>query len=617
MLLSRSKFILILITLFAANRVTGQILDDTTEMVYGLGTTRFFTEEDIFLNKSRQNRIDTSLSDIHRYRYILYNDNYHQDLGNVGTALWPVFFRPEEEPGRDHGINIYREYQIDPGKIKYYNTKSPFTELKYVQGTQRYTDLFVDFARNINSNFSAGFNIRRFTTNKVLATASRELQTEHWSIAVQSAFISPDRRYKLLYNFTHLNNYVNEQGGIKPRPDDKIPEDLYLYERGEVWLNDVSTWERRNTHRIYHQFSLDTGTNANFKIFQVLERSLVKDRFEDRRLTENAPFYPNIYFDSTSTFFESDFDRVEQRTGVAGIWKGWQLTGHIRTRWLYANLYEEWEQEWFLGGTFTKDIMFKGVGLLNFDFRFDQMLNNDARKITLNLGFKGFGFKYHGLNRRPSILENRIYSNNFIWDKNLANMNSNSYEVFYSFPGKKVQLKPLIRLDEINNYIYFGKNATSEQAGEKVRIYTGGLGFNFHIGNWHFINNFGYTSLDGPDVIRFPEFFYNGQYYFSSGFRKGKIDFQIGFETTYRSRYYGNAYMPANFQFYLQDDFPLDEIIVPDFFVNLHFRSADAFISVPYFTQGWASPGYFTTPYYTAYTRPELVEFGFRWRFFD
>lgn len=614
---------LLLILILGGNLSRAQILDDTTSFIYGVKTTKYFTEEDIFFNRSDHRAVDTNLTDFHRYRYTLYKNNFNQDLGNMGTALWPVYFRPQNEPGRTHGINIYKEYAIDPRTMKYYNTKSPYTELKYVQGTQRYADLYVDFARNINPLWSAGFIIRRFTTDKILASASREIQTEHWSAAIQTAIKTRDHRYQLVYNFTHLNNEVNEQGGIRPDSADIIPDDLYIYELAEVWLNNgasdqrVRTWERRNVHHIYHQFSLDTGVKANFKIFQTLERSLVKDRFEDKNLQENQEFYQNIFFDSTGTFFQSDFERLEQKTGVAGIWRGWQLTGHLRTRLLYANLYDEWENEWLVGGTFTKEILLKQKDSLFFVLRFEQMLDNDARNISLNLGFKGFGFRYHGLNRKSSVIENRFYSNHYIWDNRFGNMNSNTYELFYAFDNSKIQLRPAVRADDINNYIYYGLDATPEQLSERVQTYSGILDFNFHIGKWHFLNRFVYSTLEGPNVIRFPEFLYNGRYFFSSGFRKSKIDYQIGFETTYRSMYYGNAYMPANFQFYLQDEFPLDEVLIPDFFLNLNFRSAEAFVSVPYFTQGWLSEGYFITPYYTGYTRPQVVEFGFRWRFFD
>ncbi len=604
------------LTLVMPHWISAQILDDTSQTVYGLNTTRYFTEEDIFLNRESHRRIDTFLNDIHRYRYILYNNNYQQDLGNVGTALYPTFFQPAEEIGRTPGINIYNDYILDPASIKYYNTKSPFTELKYVQGTQRYADIYADFARNINPNFSAGFLIRRFTTDKIVASASRQRHTQHWSLGIQTALSTKDRRYKLVYNFTHFNHEVNEQGGIVP-DSGQTKEDLIVYELANVWLDSAYTWERRNTHRLYHQFSLDTGIKANFKIYQVLERSLIKDRFEDRTLDQNLEYYPNAFFDSSNTFFQSDFDRLEQKTGVAGIYRGWQLAGHLRSRFLFSNLYEEWESEWFLGGAFTKSFKLKSEDTLFFDLRFDQMLDNDARNIGLLMGYKGFELNYVGINRRPAILENRIYMNHFIWDQNLKNVTSNTYKLSYALQGKKFFLKPRVRLDEIFNHIYYGRSATPEQADETIRVTSLGLDLNFHLNSWHFENKVNYSSLSGPDVIRFPEWLYNGRYYFSSGFRTNRIEFQIGFELTYRSTYYGNAYMPANFQFYLQDEFALDQFLIPDFFLNLHFRSADAFISVPYFTQGWASPGYFATPFYTGYTRPQIVEFGFRWRFYD
>ncbi|MEQ9147355.1 MAG: putative porin, partial [Cytophagales bacterium] len=244
------KCYIISITILFSLVSEAQILDDSTKQVYNQNTTFYFHEIDVIDGELDQYNPDTSINFVHRYNWQTINNNLYQDLGNLGSALFPVFYKARKSIGTNYGINIYDEYFENPDEVRYFNTRSPFTELKYVQGANNFSNLRAEFSRNIGPYFNSTFKVDRFTSDKNLANVGRDRLVEHWSFIYNSNYRSKNGRYKVLYHYSHLSHEVEEQGGIRPLLSDRIPDDLYLYQSANVWLNDAFTWERRNNHHL-------------------------------------------------------------------------------------------------------------------------------------------------------------------------------------------------------------------------------------------------------------------------------------------------------------------------------------------------------------------------------
>jgi hypothetical protein len=84
-----------------------QIVDDSTRSVYGPKTTKWVTESKVFENKADYRPLDTTLSDYHRWTYIQGLNNFDHDLGNVGTALNPIFPGAPLTVGASSGFQTY------------------------------------------------------------------------------------------------------------------------------------------------------------------------------------------------------------------------------------------------------------------------------------------------------------------------------------------------------------------------------------------------------------------------------------------------------------------------------------------------------------------------------
>ena len=114
-------------------RIGSKIVDDTTKNVYGPKTTLWTTEKNLFYNKKTYYAVDTSINDYHRWTHVQRVNNFYTDLGNVGTAMNPIFYTFSSSIGVTAGFNVYNPFyeSVEP---KYFDTKSPYTRMFIIWG---------------------------------------------------------------------------------------------------------------------------------------------------------------------------------------------------------------------------------------------------------------------------------------------------------------------------------------------------------------------------------------------------------------------------------------------------------------------------------------------------
>src|SRR5690606_25219450 len=88
-----------------------QILDDSTQLVYGAYTTYYTTFERIKNNDFRLTKIDTLVENLHNFEFVS-RDYRYQDLGVIGTSMKPVFYEPPKQIGAYAGFTSYEPYYI-------------------------------------------------------------------------------------------------------------------------------------------------------------------------------------------------------------------------------------------------------------------------------------------------------------------------------------------------------------------------------------------------------------------------------------------------------------------------------------------------------------------------
>ena len=90
--LKYSLFLFFTLILGFTQNSFAQILNDSAQSVYGPNTTTFTTGKAIRLSDVHYQPVDTSMNKFHRFQKIHELGNKYQDLGNHGTAMWPIFF---------------------------------------------------------------------------------------------------------------------------------------------------------------------------------------------------------------------------------------------------------------------------------------------------------------------------------------------------------------------------------------------------------------------------------------------------------------------------------------------------------------------------------------------
>jgi hypothetical protein len=357
-------------------------LDDSTKVVYGPTSTRYFLEEDVFNNRKRLYNIDTIVDGIHNYNFVQRNKNLYQDLGNIGTAIRPVFYKAPEQIGTLLGYDAYSLYTFKPNQVRYYNTKSPFTNIIYVPGGGEQDLLQFELSRNIDSLWNVGINVQRITANKTLVDQTSTGDNSaigHWDFMAHTNYQTRNKKYSLLAYFNLSDHNSNDQGGVvrKDSISDSSPQKKHLITYNELLaqgnntplLTSASTRDKSYNIHIYHEY---VGYKA-FQIFQTIDYQTRTVQFKDKSfstaltngfypnpyyllnvapisvyipannyilspITKVDPFYYTLKYQTDSIYNETRYKLFEHKTGIKGFYKGFNYRLHIRQRFfLYQN----------------------------------------------------------------------------------------------------------------------------------------------------------------------------------------------------------------------------------------------------------------------------------------
>jgi hypothetical protein len=92
------------------------------------------------------------------------------------------------------------------------------------------------------------------------------------------------------------------------------------------------------------------------------------------------------------------------------------------------------------------------------------------------------------------------------------------------------------------------------------------------------------------------------------------MEVQIGFDVSFYSSYYADAYMPALGQYYLQNRKLIGNYPFIDFFFNMKVKHANIFFKSEHVNSGFMG-AYYLAPHIPAPDRSFKV--GIRWMFYD
>ncbi|MCS6824080.1 MAG: putative porin [Cytophagaceae bacterium] len=603
-----------------------QILDDSTKLKYGPTTTKYFYEQDVEENRIQYYNVDTSLLNFHHFEYNYLNGQFYQDLGNYGSALYLLKIPDAPRIGKNYGYNSFDPYAYNPKNIKYYNTLSPYTDIKYIQGGLGQQDIEAQHTRNISRRWNSGIQFRRMVSSKIYGVSQRrEAQCSHYSFVAHTNYHTKNRRYNVLMNFSIFQHTFYETGGIFDADRGLTQDDMFEYRLESPNLYSVSNTrnrknflrsiDRRSQYHLYHQANLTN--DSTIQLFHSFDYLKMLNRYDDIFLNRNKNFYPNIFFDNTQTSDYSRYALFENTGGIKGRKNFFYYKAYLRrkdfSRTLegYTNLYERRVYaENFLGGSIKitpKDSMYVHV-------KAEYMPARDYH-YSAEFSLKKIFFKYTGISYSPTLMQSEYAGNHFIWSNNFRNTQMQKLQTQATLKSKKIFFKPGIEYALLHSFVYFNSFAVPEQMNELIRVFCINTHYKIEFKPLCIEGQVSYNQLHGEDVLRIPEITSVSRVYLYGFLAKKALLLQAGTEVFWNSSYFANYYMPPTQAYYINNDFLVQSYPLVNVYINAKVKRTLFLLKLSHANQNMFAAGYFTTPFYTGL--PRTFTFGLRWMFFD
>lgn len=593
------------------------LLDDSTRQVYGPKTTLYFFEKDLKRNRLKLYEQDTILNNFHNYEPVAKESWKYQDLGNIGSAAKPVYYEIPELIGLNSGFHVYDLYFRDPAERRYYDTKSPFTEMAAFFGGGNRNMLDIAFARNISPrlNFGIDFNTQR--VRKTLNPVARDdNMAEQTAYAVHTNYRSENGKYWLLGSFSRMNHEAFEIGGIIP-PEVDSTSLYFTYEDAKVWLSNSRARDLRQNYHLYHEYKLGNG----LQIYHVFDRKKQNILFESNLNSSDSLFFNserlNDQLDSTQN--QSDFAEWRNELGVKGSYKGFYYNAFTRFR------NGRMESPFFPDKKETFNELYIGGELIG-QLSEKWQLRADGEYLIPG------AFRIHGLFQspwleleytkslyKPTSVQQIYYGNHYQWENDFDNVGVDQIKGRVILDFEKFSLRPNLTFNRVNNYVFFNEERQATQAtGEAFMVMPGVIG-NFKIGKKFRVDAemiFTEVTGEGADNFRIPQFYANTRIYFDGPMFDNNVYVQLGVDIRYRSSFFAEAYNPSFQQFHLQNRFEVYAYPVADLFLDFRINRTRVLFKYNHLNSGFmAQEGYFVTPDYTGYR--SFLDLGISWYLFD
>ncbi len=612
----------------------GAILDDSTKSIYGPLTTEFYYEKDILNNRdSLRFNVDTTLLNYQRWTPVEKSWGTLNDLGNVATASYSIFFKTRDDIGKQLGMRAYDAYAIKPEEVAYYDTRSQHTEIQFYSGPKKVSAGRFSYTQNFGPRFNIGFKAQRLTSAKQYGSyssvSSEAMLGQNWTFLAHTSFYSKNKKYLLLAYYRHLNQKVREQGGVIP--DTLIGGDgIYTYDGAARISDDANSWERRQGIHLYHQYRLVNG----FQVFQQIDYQSTINRYSDFDMSTGLTngIYQQSYNNALKTQQGLFYKLVDNKFGIKGTFSGFNYRAYVRQRLFSLKMENQAVNE--TGSPYTRyrtGLKFENmIGLwLGYYFKDstqyltaegEHLLGKDL-KLKGEITTKWARAGYQTILTSPDMLMDYYNSNILRWNNNFKMEWVNS--IYGSIPIKteKLDFTPELQYHFVRQHLYYDENAIAQQYGKSVNLVRIGAVTNLHLNRWNFTAKTYYTLNDTKSIIRNPDLLASGQITFDFTYYQA-LYIQLGLAANYRSAYEAYAYMPVTQQFHVPNGLYADQqtkqYFVTDAFANLRIKRVRVFLKFSYLNMdlwGLFPKGVYQSPGYLNLSRS--FSFGIDWPLFD
>jgi hypothetical protein len=591
--------------------------------------------------------LDTSLRGIQNFSPLGQPRRPTIGTGNLGLAARDLLFNPRKTIGFDAGFHALDYYAMDHDDVIYYQARSPFTNLSYVNSGLIEQVFKVTHSQNIKRNWNIGVNYNRIGSN---GQYTRQ-RGDDLNGVIFTWYQSPSKRYNLWINAIFNTMKAQENGST---PNDSIftnKASAISRETEQIRLNNSSQLWRKNSFLIKQSYFLGR--------IDTVDQEVMKKVLPTNKVTYSFYYNTNSYSfhkdepDDHSVFpkgiadsvFTSDSTHVTQiknefmysfflRGKSSSIIKNeLKIDAGIRHE-LYT--YEQLTRYRNLTNYYDYNNSFQNTTLLgSLGYRFSNRVNLDVDLQQIFQGRQIGDFMYEAKsnirlsnsvgriqlgaylqNKSPEELYNRYFGNHYSWLNNFDRTKTVNFS--FNYFNDRLRLEAGAQYYLTTNYLYFVKDGFSGikpmQEGASINLLKLTVGKKVSFGKFNLESYVVYQKTDQADILRTPDFYTFNSFFINQTFFK-VLKTNVGFDIRYNTAYDGYGYSPAASQFYVDNDAKLKTEPIVDFFLRASLRKANLFIKYDYVNQGLFSKGYYTVKGYPMQDR--LFKFGVSWNFYD
>lgn len=621
-----------------ALQLTCAFAQDTTKVVKVL--TRFTTADQVDRDEPLK-LVDTSFNRTEFFHPAYRKWVMFQDLGNIGSASAPLFFNPSRTFGFQLAPHPYAVYQKRAEDVQYINTRTPYTDIFYSQGSRELLFLGVKHAQNILPRWNVGIDFQRTTSQGLLPRLEtvKYNYSSHYNYSFHTSYQNKSKQYTLLANVTMNKGVLDDGGGIR---SDSLFESL---SGGNKVVNPrlLQAQTRYRSRAVYAKQYWTLGKqsstiNENDTVYDFRARSHFSHSILLEDLTYNFSnsgsrdtlLLPNQFYDRGSVMTDSTFyGKMENRFAfhlfnprqqqLSDSVRYYASAGIVHSLFTVAqDVYRRSYHNLGIDGQIERmslkpySLSFKAYGAL-------MLSGYNAGDLKVNgmirYRFPRVDIEAHGMSElyTPDFVYTKFRSNAFIWDRSLDKISISGIGGKISTRSWRHNLSLEVNNYLISNWVYMDEQAAPKQDNGVFAVQTISLQKTFQAWKFYFEHQL-LAQQSYSDIIRIPDFGGMTRYYFQSSLFK-KLRFQIGFSVFYNTSLYANAYNPAIRMFHLQNTKRIGNYPVIDPFVNGEIKRLAFFFKYEHVNQDWFSNAFYSSPGYPLLLRS--MRLGVRWRFYN
>jgi len=608
----------------APQRRGSKIIDDTTRQIYGPRTSRYYFEQDVFMNRQTYHFIDTAIRFFNRYTYIERTHYTYADLGNIGTSAHAIFYKTPDAIGTSSGFTHWDLYW-DSEIIQYYDTKSPYTNLRWILGGNGRAVAKFSFSRNINPRWNFGFNYRTLAIDKQIqrqGRGDRNVKSTYYDL--YTAFQSKDSTYRIFVNYRRNMHRAFEYGGIREVGDFSY-EDYFDRREAQPSLSEAQSEELRSNTHLFHQYEIAPA----LQVYHILDRYRQGNDFLDTPDAAPDDYYDNVEIDSAQTSDHVKYTYLRNEVGIKGNLSKLFYNGYYAIR-KYSMEYKYLDTdtintpgsgvENYLGGRISLklDSIIEVTG-------WAEVMHTGNFRIEGHIKSKWFEASLKQMQYAPGFLYQAYRGSHDVWNNNFHNVNVTMINGYLHYTSPVFTVSPGLTFTRLGNYVYlkeddFGLAQTvmPVQASGAQIIASPELQFGItaykHI---HLRGRAIYTKAleNSGDAIQIPALFVNGELSYENIFFNNNLDMHAGLDVHWQSDYYAMGYDVPTQQFYVQQSYRTPSFPLVDVFFSGRIKMARIFVKYNNLVQLLTGSGYMPTPYYPG--QRSVFDFGFDWSFYD